>query len=240
MADSYPLATRFNLPPEVTGELQNIPLELLPWSLYSSAAFANGTAIPRQTQLFNYIRGSTVSGAGSGAIAATRWHTNMEAIQTLPAPKTFLCTTLRVNILPVAVTTTTALADDTVGTAEENNDQVDDLLAFMFSTALRFKIGESTYVEHPLWMFPTNNGIGGLAACSVHANGSVIWQTRVAAHTRGVAYDFGDAATARRPVLWNQQSFTVDILGEFATMPSPADDKIVQVVLDGVMGRELQ
>jgi len=236
---SAPLPTRFDLPPEITGQLQNVPLECVHWPLYSSAAY-DAAVIPRQVQLFNYLRGQTVSGAGTGATSASRWHTNMEAVQTIPAPKTFLVCGIRVMVSPLAVTTTTALADDTVGTAVAALDQVDDLLKFFHTLCLRFKIGDSIYVEAPIWMMPQNNGIGGVASTSVHSNAAATLQTRVALHTRGVAYDFGDSPSARRPILWNQQSFTCELLAEFATNPTLTDNKLVRVTLDGIMGREIQ
>lgn len=231
-----PLPTRFALPPEANGEPGGPPLEFVHWPLYSALAL-DAAAIPQVSELFNYLPGMTVSGAGTGAIAATQMHTNMSAIGAIPRPKTFVVTGIRVHVPPVAITSTVALSDDTTGAAVENNDQVDDLTAIVTSCALRFRIGELTYAEGPILAMPANMGVGGVAATSVNANAASVWQSRVALHTCGLAYDF---STGRRPVLWSSQNFRVQLLCEWATNPTLLDNRLLYVYLDGILGRELQ
>lgn len=230
------LPTRFQLPPEASGEPGGPPLEFVHWPLYSSVAF-DAAALPARSELFNYLPGGQVSGAGAGATTATLLHTNMQAVRSIPRPKTFLISGIRVFVPPVAFGSTVALADDTVGTTEENIDQLDDLRAITETMALRLRIGEITFAEAPLWMMPANLSVGGVAATSVHANASVIWQNRVALSTAGIGYDF---STGRRPVLWASQNLQLELLCDWTTNPTLNDNKLLTVVLDGVMGRELQ
>lgn len=231
------LATRLNLGPESTGEAQGQLLELAAWPLYSAAQF-DAAALPRELEVFNYTQGQRVSSNAAAPAIASQIHTNMLAIRTIPRPKTFTVFGVRVIVPPLAITTAPALADPTSGVALENNDQVDDLQLLLATQALTFEIGEKKYLEAPLWMLPANVGPGGVAASSVsNTNAASIFQTRVALSTCGLAYHFN---TGRKPVIWNQQSIRCAFSCQWATNPSLVDSKLVYVVFDGILGREIQ
>lgn len=233
-----PLPTRAQLPPEAGGEPGGPPLEYVHWPLYSAVAL-DAAALPSRVAAFNYVPGSTVSGAGVAAVAATKMHTNMAAVGTIPRPKTFVVTAIRLLLSPLEYTaTSSALADDTAGTTLENSDQVDDAILVVNSMAFRFRLGEITLAEAPLWLCPANAGIGGVAATSIsNTNAASAWQTRTALHTAGLGYTF---ATGRKPVLWSSQQFTFEYLSQWTTNPTLVGAKLLYAVLDGVMGRELQ
>lgn len=232
----------FTLPPEAYGLLdgnsQTIPLEFLHWPLFSTLAIDNAVAIPRQLDFFQYAVGSTVAGTGGGAITATAWHTNMQLANALPRPKTFTCVGVRLFVIPLDFTGgNPALKDDTVGVAVENNDQVDDITFLLQTSWFQFRQGEIEEVACPAFLLPCNTGIDGLVGSSVsNTNTASLWQTRVSTHGVGVGYSI-----KRRPfVLWNQQFFSARLFNEWATNPTLADDTYIRVVLDGIMGRELQ
>jgi hypothetical protein len=236
-ASAVPLATRFHLPSEAAGPAGGPLLEFHHHPMFSCAAY-DAAAIPRQPiDLFRYLSGGTVAGAGTGAIPATGMHTNAVAIGTIPSPKTFTVTGIRVVIPPLDFTTVGALEDDTVDTTEQNDDQVDDLTFLHQLLTVLFKIGDKEYVNHPIWMLPANTGIGGLVATSVHANAAVSVQRRVAIHSAGVGYEF---RTGRKPVLWPTNNFQVQLGCAWGTNPTLVDHHLVYVVLDGVQGREVQ
>lgn len=223
------------LPAEAAGT-ENTPLEYVSWPLYSCTTFAAGAALPRESQLFGFTIGDNVIGGVAGVVA-TLMHTNMEVPRSVPRPRTFTVTGLRILVPPLALGVNPALADDTVGTAPENNDQVDDLVRIAFSTHIEFKIGNKNYAEAPIWMLPSQSGLGGVATTSVNANAGQVWQTRVALHTAGVGYRF---KTGRKPVLWHSQPFTFGVFCVWPTTPTIIDDKTLYAILDGVLGREIQ
>lgn len=231
---------RFLVPPEAMGD-GSVPLEFLRYNLYSSVALAGGgaTPLPRQIECFNYLRGQTVPGAGGAAIAATAYHTNMQAVRTLPKPKTFVLETLRTLIVPLDFASgSPAVTDDTVGAANANLDQVDDITLITQALTLNFRIGEKDYVDAPLYMIPSNIGIAGVSAMA-HANAAgVSTAQRVAINTAGRAWDF--ARRGRPPVLWNQQTFRCELSALWATNPSPVDSLLLFVILGGILGREIQ
>lgn len=230
------LPTRFTLPPEMSPD-DKVIREMVNWSFYSCFAL-NAAALPRDGELFNYLVGQTVAGAGTGAIAATRYHTNMEAVRTVGKPDTFAVYGIRVVVPPLAITTTTALADASVGVAGENNDQLDDLVNINESMALRFSIGEKRYAEGSLKDFPANTGLGGVAASSVsNTNAAAIFQNRVALYSTGQPYTFGGG---KIPVIWNSEPFSVQLFCQWATTPTIVDNKLLFVFLDGVRGRAVQ
>lgn len=228
-----PMTTKFAGGPVPPG---SPPLDWHAWPLYSCIAL-DALAIPRQIECFNYLPGSLVSGAGAAQVAATALHTNATAVRTIAAPKVQVVTSIRIVLPPLAFTSTTALADDSVGVALENNDQADDVTLLM-SMYFQFRIGEKVYAEAPLWMAPANAGVGGVAATSVsNTNAASVWQTRVALHTCGLAYEF---STGKNPVLWNQQSFRFFFGCDWATNPTLNDTHLLYAVLEGFEGREIQ
>lgn len=212
------------------------PLEMVAWPLYSAIAL-DAAALPREVECFNYLPGMTVSGAGTGATQASLFHTNMTAIRSIAAPKTFTILGISALVPPLVYTTTTALSDATVGTTEENSDQIDDLTLIYQTMHLQLLVGEKVYAEAPLFRFPSNVGIGGLAADSVHANASVVWQRQTAINLEGTAWSY---KTGSAPVLWHGQTFSSRVGCPWATNPTIIDNRLLFIILHGLMGREFQ
>jgi len=238
-AEALELNRRFTLPAQALGE--GVQLEFVHWSLYSAIALDNA-ALPRHVECFNYTAGQVVTGAGGGAIAATKYHTNAQAIRTVPRPKTFTVFGVRVIMVPLEFASGSPVLDDGGDTTDataggRNVDQVDDL-TFLQCMAARFSIGEKKYMEAPLYLLPANVGLSGLAANSVsNTNAAASAQRRVAVHSCGVAYEFG---ASRKPVIWNQQTFTFEYLCQWATNPTLNADRYLFTFLDGILGREVQ
>jgi len=210
-------------------------LELLHYPLYSAAAL-DAAALPRQLQFFSYRVGGTVSGAGSAAITATPFHTNLETPNFLAAPKTFTVQGVRVVMSPLSYAGGLAAIQDTALTALTAHQQFEDLLRLTTSAALRFFVGPKDYVQAPLFACPGNAGIAGLAGVSVSdTNAAVSVARRVSAHTMGRGFDM-----RQWPVLLaNQQSFGAELSCNWTTNPSLAVQRLVFVVLDGILGREV-
>lgn len=238
---AHALPRRLTLPEEAMPP-GSPPLEFLRWPLYSFGALDGATTIPRELELFNYTVGQTVSGAGGGAVAATRFHTNMMQSRALPQPKVFTAFSMHVVVLPLDFGTaaTPALSDPSTGAAVANDDQVDDLTLIYESCSIRFDIGEKNYVRAPLKLAPANYGLQGLAAASIsQTNAAAIHNRRVAVHSCGIGWDF-NREPARPPVLWPLQTFNCKLLCQWATNPSLVDDRLVGVLFWGVLGREIQ
>lgn len=234
---AVPVPRRFMVPAEAMGD-GAVPLEFIKHNLYSCVALDGGAPIPRDLECFNFIQGQTVPGAGAGAIAATQFHTNMQAARTLPKPKTFTVQTVRVVMLPLDFASgSPTIGDDTVAGAAANLDQVDDSILISQSMTARFEIGEKSYLEAPLWMIPSQVGLGGVAATAIANAAGVSRQQRVSVHTAGRGWDF---TRSRPPVLWNQQQFRWRFETRWATNPSPVGDRLVYVVFGGILGREVQ
>lgn len=235
------LPRRFLLEDESRGGGQ-VPLEFCTWSFYSAVALGNaGDTLPRQVEAFTYVVGQTVAGSGTQAITATRFHTNMAAVKTIPRPKTFTIFGIRI-VMPFAdyAAAGVALHDPSTAAANANLDGVDDLQLVTESMVCRFKIGEKTYAEAPLLAMPANVGIGGIAATTVsNTNAAALTQQVVALNTCGLGWDFS-RHQGRKPVLWNQQQFTFEYLCQWTTNPTMNSNNLLYAFLDGVLGREVQ
>ena len=221
--------TRLVAPPQ--GRAQ---LELVHFPLYSAAAL-NAAALPRELNFFNYAQGSQVSGAGTGALnAATRFHTNMETANFLAAPKTFTVLQIRLVTSLLNHAASPTLGDDSLMTAT-SHAQTDDLL-LMQSMALRFFVGPKDYVQAPAFAVPGNAGLGGVAAASTHSTVAAFTGSRlVALHTAGRVHDM----SAWPVLIANQQSFGAQLSCQWGTNPSITGQRLVFVVLEGVLGREV-
>lgn len=228
MAQAQKLTRRFLAPPQGAAGL-----EMIHQPLFSSAAL-DAAALPREVLFFNYGIGATISGAGAGAIAANRFHTNMDTANFLAAPKTFTVSGVRVLVLPLAYGASPALADDTAGTG--NSDMFDDLLLIHDSGIFEFSVGPKTYVQGPLWLLPGNVGLEGVAAVSASSTAAAAVGAQIEAfHTVGRYY-----AMPTYPVLIsNQQNFGAKLNFLFPVNPTIVDTKLVQVFLDGLLGREV-
>lgn len=228
----------FTLPAEAGGDGSAV-LRPMHWPLYSCLAL-DKAAVPRVQGVFTYTQGQQVSGAGSASQKATRWHTNMDVPNSIPRPRTFTCFGLRASVLPLEYSPSPALDQDTLLAAVAALKQVDDLTLLINTLALQFRIGSKVYAEGPLWMFPSNYGLSGVTATGVaNTNAATSVQQRVALHSRGPVFAFG-ADGVRPPVLWDGQTFAMDVLCEWATAPTPLSFRLVRFTLDGIMNSEVQ
>jgi hypothetical protein len=211
-------------------------LELVHFPLYSAVAFAGAAPLPRDANFFNYAQGSQVSGAGTAAFSsATRLHTNMETANFLAAPKTFTVMQLRLVHGQLSYAPAPALGDDSLIAAPTPHAQQDDLLLLQ-SMALRFFVGPKDYVQVPGFLCPGNAGIGGVAAVSYNTSAAATAGIKtVALHTAGRVHDL-----SQWPVLIaNQQSFGAQLVCQWGTNPSLVNNRLVWVVLEGILGREV-
>lgn len=208
--------------------------------LYSAAALDNA-ALPNELNFFGYAKGQAVPGAGnaSGGVS-TLFHTNLESPNSLASPKVFTVTGLRVILPNIAFTTTAQtpeLSDPSFGAAAVDSDIFEDLLSIMNSGSMRFRVGPKDYVHHPLFFFPGNTGIGGLASLGQdNATAATIGELDAQSpHFAGPYY----ALRTYPIVIATQQSFSASMSWIWATNPSLNDDRLLFVFADGVMSREV-
>lgn len=208
--------------------------------LYSSAGLDNA-ALPGELSFFQYGLGQLVPGAGNAAgVSAKLIHTNMTVGGQLAAPKKFRCDGVRVSMMPIAFTATAntpALSDPSFGTAAQDSELLEDLLLLVNSCFLQVKIGEKFYANHPLSLFPANQGFGGLAAVSNDNAGAtaVNMLDVVLPHTVGNGLNF----RVYPFLIEAQQGIQVSMRSPWATPPSLNDDRLVTVWLSGNLYREV-
>ena len=209
-----------------------------PWPLYSCFAL-DAAAIPKgPIEVFNYLAGSAIPGAGAAVTAANLMHTNMAAIRTVAAPKVNIVTSIRIVVPPITFTPNPALDDATSGATNSALDQVDDLTKIIEAMAVEFKVGEKFYAQGPIWAMPANTGLGGIVSTSVVANAAILFQNQVAIFKSGIPWDF---SSGQNPVLWAGQTLRFAFLCDFTTQPvALTDTHLVYAVLDTVQGSELQ
>lgn len=230
MVDATIRPTRLVAPPQGRSLL-----EMLHWPMYSAVAL-NAAAIPRSVQFFTYSLGQTVSGAGTGAVVATRFHTSMETPSFLAAPKTFTVEGVRLHMPPLAYAASPTV-QDTVGAAIAADLAFDDLMLLVGSSAFRFSVGPKDYVQGPLFALPGCYGVSGIGATSISStNAASIFQRRTAVHSSGREFRM-----RTWPVLIaNQQQFAAELLNQWTTNPTLAGQRLLFCILDGLLGREVQ
>ena len=225
----------------------NPKLEPIHQSLYSAGSFASGVALPRELLLFQYAVGNNIPGASGTAGALTNAHllsTNMRTAGFLAAPKVFSVEGIRLIYSQLATPTTAGASPVqqpslNVVAAGVAAVFVDNLVRTHYSGVLDFSVGPKNYQEAPLWMFPSNTGLDGVAsiagAWAVPVNELV-----TAVHSGGRYFGLG-----RYPVLIPaQQQFQVTLKFPSPTNPTLVgaagiNDLFVWVCLDGVLGREV-
>ncbi len=197
----------------------------------------NAAVIPRELSFFTYTRGSTVAGAGGGAIIANAFHTNIPLPNALPRPKTFVCTGIRILVTPLDYASGAPAVEDLQGAAGlQNLDLIDDLTFLYHSTYFQMRQGEVEEVVGPSFLMPANSGIGGVSSVAVIANAADVQLTRLSIHTHGIGWSL-----KRRPVvLWNQQHFSAQLFCDWTTTPTIIQERYVFCILDGILGREYQ
>ena len=219
-------------------------LETLHQPLYSAFDFNTGTA-PTTAALFGYAVGQQLAGAVAGT-NATLLHTNMQQQGTLPAPKLFLITGIR--IVPVELDSgLTDPLDNTAGASNaaqtytgQDSNLLEDLLRLVYGSYLDLFIGNKSYLQVPTWFCPGNTGIDGVAAAFgiVGASATNLSETQrfLTHHSAGKYF-----ALAQYPiVLPNQQVFSLSLNFPQTSRPAFGARRLVYGVLDGLLGREVQ
>lgn len=166
------MVLRMLLPPESYGLPDSagnvVPLEFLHNPLYSSLILASGASPPRSLSFFSYSRGQAIP---STTTIATQFHTNMDAVGALPAPRTFTCYGVRFLVLPLDYNgNAPALADATSGAATADINEVTDANTLFNQTIFELRQGTAQECVGPSFLYPANTGGGGLAGVSVNAN----------------------------------------------------------------------
>lgn len=217
-------------------------LENIVQPLYSTAGINGGAALPAELNLFQYAKGQSVPGDGDySGVSSTLWHTNMETPSSLAAPKVFTITGIRCHVSHLGSggsnRPTYETADLSTTATGPDIFQVEDVLKVFNSGVLRLTVGPKVYANHPLWFFPSNVGIGGLADVAIAKNDLASSTSRsvAATHQVGQYWDFFEYPV----VIAAQQSFGVNISFTWATNPSPSKDRAVTVFLDGILSREV-
>lgn len=233
-------------PPQLSGRPL---LENIVQPLYSSVGLGGDpttpVALPSEVNLFQYAKGANVPGAGNwSGNPATLWHTNMETPSSLAAPKVFTITGIRVHVshlaasganAPSRVTRADAITQAS-GADPIELDQVQDNLKIFNSGVLRLVVGPKTYANHPLWFFPSNIGVGGLADVTNDTSiAAAHSRSIIATHQVGQYWDFDQYPV----VIAAQQSFGVSISFPWATNPSLSQARCLTVFLDGILSREV-
>jgi len=220
-------------------ELREAPeLEQIHTPLFSAIAL-DGTTIPSEVTAFNYNVGGTVSGAGGGAVTpATIFHTNLEQGNTLSAPKVFTCYAVRTFLSPLDYTANApTLADPSNATARSNDDALDDALILYYSTVLTVSVGPKDYVRSPLFLVPGNESFAGIAHAHGQAGAAATQQYRLSSPgSVGKLWTLNTYPFVISP----QQTFNAVLRNTgWTTVPGLVDDKLLFVILDGVLSREV-
>jgi len=207
-------------------------LEVLTQPLYSSMSF-DGAVIPNETRCFNYALGDTVNGAGTGAITATYYHTNMEVSGALATPKVYEVTGVRTVLSNISANGQTGPLLDASKAAPA---LLEDAQKFFHGTHLSVHIGAKDYISGPSWLFPANTGVGGLLdVASVDTAAIELYQPH-AVQGQGKYMNLAPYTI----FIPSQQSFHAKLKAPQATTPTISVDRLLYVVFDGRIGREAQ
>lgn len=213
-------------------------LELLHQPLYSAVAIAGtAAALPRELNFFNYGIGGTVTGAGSGAVRATTFHTNLEAAAPLASPKTFSIYGVRIiGSILAHVAAGPLLSDQSFELGRNPNEQHDDLFLIHYSTSFVLRVGNKDYLRGPTMKHPANTGIEGVVDAAISTTAAAVGaQQRNAIYTAGRYFGLETYPILLAP----QQSWTAQLLCQWGTNPTPVLDRYVFCVFDGLLGREV-
>ena len=207
-------------------------LEVVTQPLYSAIAF-DGAILPNEVRAFQYQIGDTVAGAGTGAIAATLLHTNMEQAGALSTPKVF-------EVFGVRMVVGNIDAPLTVGTPQPatiaDPAMLEDTQRLFGGVHIALHVGTKDYVSGPAWLFPGNCGIGGLSASGIFDTVALEQIQMQAVQGQG-KYMGLNPYTVFIP---SQQSFHVKVRSPQTTTPTVSTDRTIWIMLDGRIGREAQ
>lgn len=218
--------------------------------LYSSVG-VNNAALPSEITFFGYKQGDNVPGAGNfSGVRSTPFHTNMRLGGQLPRPQLFICEGVRFYVPMIAATTTAntpELVDAGFSTTDESVSQLlDSLVLLTYSSWFTLTLGDRQYVDHPLWMLPSNVGFGGIASLAYDdaaaADEGHLDLTLV--NTQGALFKmfpFDTIDGVRGPILLAEgQQLKATLRCQWTTNPSMLDDLLLVAILDGQMTRAAQ
>lgn len=230
------LPRRMLTPAEIHARAQ---LEFTHYPLYSSVIIPN--TVPRENPLFGYALGDTVSGTpagGGGTIVANDLFTNMETARFLANPKMFVCQGISAFVSALNFNSGAAPSvQNTVGATGVALNQPDNLQLLWYTGLLRFFVGNKDYAQAPLFRFPANTGIEGLAALAHDDDATGGLTFAVAAMPKGIPWTMDTYPVTIYP----QQTFGASIDFKASTSNvALAFNSMATVALRGILGRETQ
>jgi hypothetical protein len=167
---------------------------------------------------------------------SNRARTNLEQQGILPYPKTYWIRGVRVHVLQA----TTPAAGVFVPFVSGNGVDVQALAILAESYVLSLKVGEKEFINAPVWYFASGLGVNfqGAAAGAEAAN------ELFATATLGIAQhnNYFKIPPALEIVIPPQQGFggTLQNAAQVANLGAGAANRVVQVLLEGALGRETQ
>ncbi len=209
-------------------------LEIITQPLYSAIAF-DGAAIPNESRAFQYQIGDTVAGAGTGAIASTLLHTNMEVGGALATPKVFEISGVRIVVANMEAALAVGQGHPAANSADDP-DMLEDVQKIVHGTHLAIHVGTKDYAAGPSFLFPGNCGLGGMAGVASFDT------VAIEQPTIQVAQGMGKYMSLQPYTIFipSQQSFHAKLRAPQAGPPTLVVDRTVWIVLDGRLGREAQ
>jgi hypothetical protein len=181
--------------------------------------FANipAAAPPSTVNLFQ----STI---GSSNLART----NLEQAGILPYPKTFWIRGVRVHVL------------QDIPFVDDAGQNARALARLAEQYAMILKVGEKEFIRCGLWYFSSGLGVNFQAAAAGAEAANELFSTE----TLGVANhgNYFKIPSSLEIVIPPQQGFsgTLNNAGGIATLGAGAADRVVQILLEGALGRETQ
>lgn len=235
-------ARRFRSPIDT---MRRAKLEPIHQPLYSCYLFDNAQ-VPSSALFFNYGVGGQVATNQTSPPNATEIHTNMVSAGFLPSPKMFLVTGIRVIPVEIDATFTDVLADTggatLAGPTFTGSDVtlLEDLVRIVYGSVFKFFVGTKNYLTNPTWNVPGNTGIQGEAMNTVNGGmtptAPISLQKVQTFHSAGRYF----ALPAFPTMIVPQQNFNATLEFPQTTRPTIGTDRAVYVVLDGILGREVQ
>ncbi len=210
-------------------------IEVITQPMYSCVSF-DSTTLPVTRRCFNFSVGQPVPGAiegGGVAETATLYHTNMDVSGQLSTPKVFEVTGIR---FVVSNLNETGSAGPPHPATASDPLLLEDLLRMNNGLVLDFTVGQKNYAEGPVWMFPGNCGVGGMASAGIADTTATEQYTIESGQGAGMPWQMAPYTI----FIPSQQTFFVDLNAPGATTPTLSVARLAWVVLMGRLGREAQ